>query len=668
MSTNYKTIIESIGTYLPAKEVTTEDILKGCVHKIHVPLERLTGIRSRRRAGESEFAIDLAEKASRDCLNRSAFRPDQIEIIVSTNISRWDGPNQVFFEPPTSVRLKRRLGLPASTLAIDLSNACAGMWTGVFLIESLIRTGAVRCGMVVSGEYITHLIDTAQKEVRDYLDSQLASLTLGDAGAAVTLARGGSERVGLIDFDLYTLSKFSQFCIAKPTAQTHGGASMHTDSIRVTESVLPHAAKHAGYLLGKNQWALEEIQHVIPHQTSELTMKAGMREIRRLLEHDFSDRLINNLRHRGNTSSNAHFIALHDAIQELRINTGDSVVFCISGSGQSTGTALYVMDDLPDRMRKPSGGEAQIGDDQSFILPIQLEIESIGISRSISEGEANTVELITAGAEDCLSRLTSPRTDIDVFIAACTYRSEFLMEPAIAALGAGMLQLNDAREPEDVGKTLAFDITNGEVGFLKAVHLASELVRAGKARKVMIASSEVENNIERRPDHLLGLHSMASAIVLRESDTGEHGFLASGFMDFPEYDHLRSIYAGWHENGQRIYLTQEDQGDVLASFLDCLLVGTREFLARNAIDLQTIDWIVPSQYSSEFIEDFTAKLGIDSDRVINLVEQLNENPSSSLFPLALYEGRRMGRFKKGELILITMVCSGVQVGCALYRV
>ncbi len=44
-------------------------------------------------------------------------------------------------------------------------------------------------GMVVSGEYISELGRNAAQEVRDVMSDQLASLTLGDAGAAVILER-----------------------------------------------------------------------------------------------------------------------------------------------------------------------------------------------------------------------------------------------------------------------------------------------------------------------------------------------------------------------------------------------------------------------------------------------------------------------------------------------
>ena len=67
-------IIESIGLYLPSQTVTTEEIVQGCKNPVRFPLEQLSGIRSRRMAGDGEFSLDLAEKAIVDCLSSFAFR------------------------------------------------------------------------------------------------------------------------------------------------------------------------------------------------------------------------------------------------------------------------------------------------------------------------------------------------------------------------------------------------------------------------------------------------------------------------------------------------------------------------------------------------------------------------------------------------------------------
>src|SRR5438128_6934185 len=71
------TIIESIGVYLPPKAVSTREILQNCSKPLQFPLEQFTGINSRRMAGETEFSIDLAQKAVADCLAHSKYNPDR---------------------------------------------------------------------------------------------------------------------------------------------------------------------------------------------------------------------------------------------------------------------------------------------------------------------------------------------------------------------------------------------------------------------------------------------------------------------------------------------------------------------------------------------------------------------------------------------------------------
>lgn len=241
------------------------------------------------------------------------------------------------------------------------------------------------------------------------------------------------------------------------------------------------------------------------------------------------------------------------------------------------------------------------------------------------------------------------------------------MEPAIAALAAGALLMNDDREPEDEHKTFAFDITNGEVGFLKAIHLAGELARSGRAAQVLVAASEVENNIARRPDHLLGVRSMASAMMLREA-TGDSGFLCIGFTDFADHAKLREVHAGWHENGNRVYLTCDDQNDIWPVLQDCLVEATQDFLKRNDLALADIDWVLPTQHSTAWIQQFAERMSVDRHRLIDLSPDQHGNPLSSMFPLALSQGLKSGRWKTGDRVLIASVCPGVQVGCAVYQV
>ena len=193
MDIKQNTIIESIGTYLPPKIFSTVEVMQGCKNKIQFPLENITGIKTRRVAGESEFSIDLAKKAVADCLANSKYNPSDIDLLVCCNISRWDGPGMICFEPSTSIKLKKYFGFTGA-LVFDIANACAGMFTGIHVINSFISSGTIRRGMVVSGEYITHLTKTAQKEIDGFMDHRLACLTLGDAAAALIIEKAKDSR------------------------------------------------------------------------------------------------------------------------------------------------------------------------------------------------------------------------------------------------------------------------------------------------------------------------------------------------------------------------------------------------------------------------------------------------------------------------------------------
>ena len=280
-----KTIIESLGVYLPPKEVSTEEVVRGCRRRVQLPLERLTGISSRPMAGEVEFSIELAKKAVARCLARSKYRPSDIDLLICCNMSRYDGPLRISFEPSTAIKLKDHFRFDQA-VTFDVTNACAGFFTGIYIADSLIKQDSFKRCMVVSGEYVTHITQTAQKEIKDFLDLRLACLTLGDAGAALILEKSPDGQAGFHDIEMYTLGKFSSLCVAKATDQKHGGIIMHTNMIQVTATATRQTMMHAAHVLRRLGWPVEEFDHLIAHQTSRNALRGATMEINRLLRRE----------------------------------------------------------------------------------------------------------------------------------------------------------------------------------------------------------------------------------------------------------------------------------------------------------------------------------------------------------------------------------------------
>ncbi|HEU5040813.1 MAG TPA: 3-oxoacyl-[acyl-carrier-protein] synthase III C-terminal domain-containing protein, partial [Gemmatimonadales bacterium] len=613
------TLIESLGVYLPPREVLTEELIAGCVTPTRFPLERMTGIRSRHVAGDTEFAIDLACQAVARCLAGSRHGPSDIDIVISTSIARCDGPGLwISYEPSAALELTRRFGFDRA-IAFDVANACAGMFTGIAVVDALIGAGVVERGLVVSGEYISHLGLTAQKEITEPLDPRLACLTLGDSGAAVLLEATAAPDRGFDAVELATFGAHARYCMAYPTKQAHGGAIMLTDALRLTEAATRHGAVHALETLERAGWPADSFQHLILHQTSSTALASATREINRLLGRRVChpENTVDNLARRGNTATTSHFIALADLLAARRVRPGDRVIFAVSASGLTVGTALYTFDDLPARDGRPPAlraGAGNGGRPARGPAPAPVRIAAVGTAPGQEGGGRDTLELLRRAATQCLAAWPEQRGELDLLIHAGVYRTDYVTEPAIATLLAGDLGINAVLSPEDGRRTLAFDVFNGAVGYLNACHIAAEMIRGGRADRAMVVTSEVENNAECFPEEVLGLEPAGSALILERS-AGSAGFGAFRFRSFTE--HADCLRTACTNRDATTWLSIRRSADLERRYLETIAVTVDELLEAEGLDLERIALVLGPQISEDFTDALAGTLRVPRGRLVH---------------------------------------------------
>jgi len=668
-------IIESLGVYLPPKAVSTDEVLQGCEREVTFPLEFVTGIQSRRMAGEDEFSIDLACKATQECLALSRHAPSEIDLLICCNISRQDGPDRMSFEPGTAVQLKARFGL-FNAVVFDINNACAGMFTGLKIAEAYLATGAIRCALIVSGEYITHLTRTAQKEIEGFKDSRLACLTLGDAGAAVIVESSADGNVGFRDLDLYTVGRYSDLCIGKATDREHGGAIMYSQPSKLAAVAVKHSIPHCAAMLARNLWSRDTADHVILHQTSESSIDTAVQAMNLLVNKTMRANTLKNIAHRGNTATTSQFVAVWDGILDGQIQSGQRVVFPISASGQTVGTALYTFDDLPDRLRgaKSNGAAApKIPASARSLSPQKVQqpdpaqrirVESIGTLPAGAAGASkNSMELAAEAARCCLARSRYAPDDIDLLIFAGVYRSEFLSEPAIGAILAGELGMNADVEPLAEHKTLAFDLANSSLGFLNACDVARQMILGKACRNVMVVASEIENNATIWPAQLRGVKETASAVILEEGQPGSTGFGPALFKYYPQ--HLSAFASEARLAGGKPYLELKRDPRLEELYIECIADAYQGFLASHWTEAAPPSLILPPQISPTFQEKLAAVIGSDQ-RIVNIAEIGADLFTSSLI-YTLEGAQRLELAAKNDVGLIIEVSPGIQVGCVAYQ-
>lgn len=664
-------VIESLGVYLPPRAVSTEQVLADCVNEVRIPLERLTGIKNRRMAGVDEFSIDLGRKAISDCLSRSSYAPEEIDLVIACNISRCDGPEHMFtFEPSTASQLRDRLGL-THAVCFDINNACAGMFTGISVAQDFLKTQLVRNALVVSGEYISHITGTAQQEIDGPMDPRLACLTVGDAGAAVVLELGAGDRVGFHDLDLATYSEFAKLCIAKATEGPHGGAIMVTDSVTQTAIAVKHSVPYVAAVMQRHGWRPETADQLLMHQTSEASINDAILTINRVFGAGAASRAntICNLAERGNTATTTHFVALYDYINAGRINSGDNVVLSITGSGQTIGTGLYTFDDLPDRMRRATKGQSaraarSASGRRELPATPRVRIEGIGTAAA-GQGRPSSIAFAVDAARACLEDSGVDSSQVGLMIHAGIYRDDFLSEPAVATLVAGEVGINAEPESADAPKTFAFDILNGAVGFLNGCHVAAGMIGAGRTGHAMVLASEVENNTVESGYPRRGVQETGSAIMLSPS-SGPEGFGRFVFEHHPEY--RRALATHTQERDGRTWLRVDRDPNLSAIYVSCLPAAVKQLLSLEALDPGDIALVLPPYLPGAALDDLAARIGVDRSRFVDLEAQgQTTDPFTSTLPYQILDARRRGLVKPGDVALIMAVGSGVEVGCTTYR-
>ncbi len=159
--------------------VVPNDDLVGPIDSSDEWIRQRTGIVTRTRASKDVHAVDLAEAASREAIEKAGIEPGQLGAVLVSTIS-----NRVQ-TPSLAALLTERIGATPAP-AYDISAACAGYTYGIAQADAFIRSGLAEYVLVVGTEKLSEVADPTDRTI---------SFLLGDgAGAAVV---GPSDTPGI---------------------------------------------------------------------------------------------------------------------------------------------------------------------------------------------------------------------------------------------------------------------------------------------------------------------------------------------------------------------------------------------------------------------------------------------------------------------------------------
>jgi 3-oxoacyl-[acyl-carrier-protein] synthase-3 len=162
--------------------------------------------------------------------------------------------------------------------AFDVSNACLGFMNGILAVDGFLASGA-RYGLVVTGEKGSLYARSAIEQLRNTEDESLlgellASLTLGDVGAAVLLGRKQHPDHGFVGFDFASDGNHAGLCWCGDTNEFD---AVHTDMPNLLKESTELGVSVYNRLIGALKWSNEDVKWYIPHQIGKISFKIHTR-------------------------------------------------------------------------------------------------------------------------------------------------------------------------------------------------------------------------------------------------------------------------------------------------------------------------------------------------------------------------------------------------------
>jgi 3-oxoacyl-[acyl-carrier-protein] synthase III len=340
--------ITGTGSYLPANKLTNADLAaqlaKDGIETSDEWIVERTGIRNRYFAAADESASDLALHACVKALEAAGKSAGDVDLIIVATST----PDMVF--PSTAAILQHKLGQLfeqkrqvagiesnqsasksiAGCPAFDVQAVCSGFVYALTIADSMIKTGAAKCALVVGAEIFSRILD---------FKDRTTCVLFGDGAGAVVLE--GSAQPGILATELHADGRHvGVLCVPGTVSggQIMGDPLLKMDGQAVFKLAVGVLADVARSVLAKAGKTEADIDWLIPHQAN-IRIMLGTAKKLKLSE----DKVIVTVHDHGNTSAASIPLAMDHGVRSGQIRKGQTLMLEGVGGGFTWGAVLLTL-------------------------------------------------------------------------------------------------------------------------------------------------------------------------------------------------------------------------------------------------------------------------------------------------------------------------------------
>ncbi len=335
LNTLRATGITGLGTYLPERIVTNEELVATGLDTTSEWIYSKIGIRERRVAAPGEATSDLAIKAGQAALADAKINAADLDLIIVTSM------NFDYKTPATAAIVQNALG--AHCAAFDLGSACSGFVYACAVASKFVQDGLMNTVLVISAEHNSSLVSWQDRTTCVYF---------GD-GAGAAVIQPVKEGYGFLSFDLGADGSGADAIIV-PGGGSRLPASAETIKLVEEKPGIIRSAQHFtmqghavyDFVQGKLPETLENaakaagmtlnnLDFFVLHQANRWMVGAALEKLHIPLSKTYF-----NLDRYGNMASASVPVALKEARDAGCIGVGSQVALSGFGAGLAWGTTV----------------------------------------------------------------------------------------------------------------------------------------------------------------------------------------------------------------------------------------------------------------------------------------------------------------------------------------
>jgi 3-oxoacyl-[acyl-carrier-protein] synthase-3 len=255
--------------------------------------------------------------------------------------------------------------------------------------------------------------------------------------------------------------------------------------------------------------------------------------------------------------------------------------------------------------------------------------------------------------------------DLDAIVCASGTMEQAI--PCTAALIQRQMKRPDHNIP-------CFDVNSTCLSFVTAFDVVSSLLETSRFKNVAIVSTEIASvglNDKQHEAYSLFGDGAAAVIVTRPADGESSGLISAMMKTYSEgADHCRIPGGGSKHHPSKndpfseIYKFNMDGRKVFKMVLETIEPFFSAALATANMKLEDIDFIVPHQASGSGMELVRRKLGIPTEKYVDILKN-HGNMIAASIPLALHYAIESGRIVRGNKVMLMGTSAGLSIGSVI---